>query len=34
MEQFMKHFVHAILHAKPEDIVTSFDDYDDYEDDE
>ena len=30
----MKHFVHAILHAKPEDIVTSFDDYDDYEDDE
>lgn len=34
MEQFMKHFVHAILHAKPEDIVTSFDDYDDYENDE
>ena len=34
MEQFMKHFVHAILHAKPEDVVTSFDDYDDYEDDE
>lgn len=34
MEHFMKHFVHAILHAKPEDIVTSFDDYDDYEDDE
>lgn len=35
MEQFMKHFVHAILHAKPEDIVTSFDeDYDDCELDE
>ncbi len=35
MEQFMKHFVHAILHAKPEDIVTSFDeDYDDCEPDE
>ena len=34
MEQFMKHFVHAILHAKPEDVVTSFDHYDDYEDDE
>ena len=32
MEQFMKHFVHAILHAKPEDIVTSFDE--DFDDDD
>ena len=24
MEQFMKHFVHTILHAKPEDIVKTF----------
>lgn len=35
MEQFMKHFVQAILRAKPEDIVTSFDeDFDDFDSDE
>ena len=26
MEQFMKRFLEALLHAKPEDIVSSFDD--------
>lgn len=31
MEQFMKQFLEALLHAKPEDIVSSFDD--DMEDD-
>ena len=31
MEQFMKHFLEAMLRAKPEDIVSSFDD--DMEDD-
>lgn len=31
----MKHFVHAILRAKPEDIVTSFDEnFDDFDSDE
>lgn len=35
MEQFMKHFVQAILRGKPEDIVTSFDeDFDDFDPDE
>ena len=31
MEQFMKHFLDVLLHADPEDIVSSFDD--DMEDD-
>ena len=31
MEQFMKHFLEALLHARPEDIMSSFDD--DMEDD-
>ena len=33
MEQFMKHFFEALLHARPEEIMSSFDDNmeDDYE---